>query len=151
VLITFPIKGPGGSKGLVQGYEKSKGIENSESVRWIQLGSTGIWDVSQTFTPSSDLEESAEWRTELEQGGPTLIGSKIENLSKAKDSAQPPSYSSPSQLKWTDRHSPYDTTNARAIAEDELLSLHRNTFILNLSGLWVSSFSYCHALPSRAC
>ena len=46
VLITFPIRGEGGSKGLVKGYAKSKGINQSESIRWIQLGSTGIWDVS---------------------------------------------------------------------------------------------------------
>jgi len=40
---------------------------------------------------------------------------------------------------WIDRHSKYDTSNARAIAEDELLSLstHSNpTTILNLAGLW---------------
>lgn len=42
VLITFPIKGQGGSRNLVEGYEKSKG---SNRARWIQLGSTGIWDV----------------------------------------------------------------------------------------------------------
>ncbi|GAA5954078.1 hypothetical protein JCM3765_005283 [Sporobolomyces pararoseus] len=112
VLITFPIRGEGGSKGLVKGYEKSKGINESESIRWIQLGSTGIWD-----------------------GGPTLIASKIENSkNKEKDTSQPPAYDS--SLKWTDRHSPYDTTNVRAIAEDELLGVHRNTFVLNLSGLW---------------
>ncbi|GAA5899953.1 uncharacterized protein JCM6883_006046 [Sporobolomyces salmoneus] len=118
VVVTFPIKGEGGSQGLVRGYERAKGIENGEEVRWIQLGSTGIWD-----------------------GGPTLIGEKIENLKKLKESSSaqaqaqdPPSYAS--SFKWTGRHSPYDKTNARAIAEDELLSLHRNTFVLNLSGLW---------------
>ena len=35
---------------------------------------------------------------------------------------------------WITRHSPYDKTNARAIAEDELLEL--GGCVLNLSGLW---------------
>lgn len=50
-------------------------------------------------------------------------------------------------FKWTTRHSPYDVTNARAIAEDELLSLSKNAFVLNLCGLWVSTpsvFPLCH-------
>lgn len=41
VLITYPIKGEGGSKRMVEGYEAVHG-----AVRWIQLGSTGIFDVS---------------------------------------------------------------------------------------------------------
>ncbi|KAK4159049.1 hypothetical protein QBC43DRAFT_327944 [Cladorrhinum sp. PSN259] len=35
---------------------------------------------------------------------------------------------------WVDRHSPYNTANPRAIAEDELLKL--GGCVLNLSGLW---------------
>lgn len=42
VLIVFPIKGAGASKRLLQGYEAVHG----STVRWIQLGSTGIYDVS---------------------------------------------------------------------------------------------------------
>lgn len=41
VVVTFPIRGVGGSRTLVEGYEKAHG-----EVKWIQLGSTGIWDVS---------------------------------------------------------------------------------------------------------
>lgn len=37
---------------------------------------------------------------------------------------------------WTDRHTPFDKTNARAAAEEELLALSTPTTILNLSGLW---------------
>ncbi|KAM0748691.1 hypothetical protein T439DRAFT_327962 [Meredithblackwellia eburnea MCA 4105] len=95
VLITFPIKGKGGSKTLVEGYHTAK---QTNDVRWIQLGSSGIWD-----------------------GGPTL-------------KSKPPEEKS--SFKWTDRHSPFDETNLRAIAEEELLSLCPNTFVLNLSGLW---------------
>lgn len=42
VLVVFPIRGPGGSARLVQGYEEAIGAR----ARWIQLGSTGIFDVS---------------------------------------------------------------------------------------------------------
>jgi nucleoside-diphosphate-sugar epimerase len=39
---------------------------------------------------------------------------------------------------WTDRHSPYNKSNARAAAEAELLALSPDTptTVLNLSGLW---------------
>ncbi|GAA6059213.1 hypothetical protein JCM10212_006606 [Sporobolomyces blumeae] len=111
VLITFPIRGSGGSENLVRGYEEAKGGNRS---RWIQLGSTGIWD-----------------------GGPTLIAAQKESTAKgaekSDEGASPPAYAT---FRWTDRHSPYDKTNARAIAEDELLSMHSDTFVLNLSGLW---------------
>lgn len=65
-----------------------------------------------------------------------MIGSQVQSAKES--SGEPPSYSTTS-FEWTDRHSPYDKTNARAIAEDELLSMHNETFVLNLSGLWVSS------------
>ncbi|GAA5824677.1 hypothetical protein JCM11251_005298 [Rhodosporidiobolus azoricus] len=102
VLVVFPIKGEGGSRRLVEGYEEAVGVK----VRWIQLGSTGIFD-----------------------GGPTLAGRR----------AAGEDFSSSPPFKWTDRHSPYDTSNARAVAEDELLSLHEETYVLNLSGLWGGS------------
>lgn len=41
VCVTFPIKGAGESTAIVEGYEAKHG-----PVRWIQLGSSGIWDVS---------------------------------------------------------------------------------------------------------
>lgn len=48
------------------------------------------------------------------------------------------STSSSDHFKWTDRFSKYDKTNARVIAEDELMAMRENSYILNLSGLWVS-------------
>lgn len=78
------------------------------------------------------------------QGGPTLVGSKllaVDDQDEARrgrgggGGGDPPSYSS-SSFTWTDRHSRYDSENPRAIAEDELLSLASNTFVLNLAGLW---------------
>ena len=39
---------------------------------------------------------------------------------------------------WSDRHSPYNESNLRAIAEDELLSssVSTPTTVLELCGLW---------------
>ncbi|GAA5984617.1 hypothetical protein JCM10908_003427 [Rhodotorula pacifica] len=117
VLIVFPIKGEGGSRRLVRGYEEAIGAR----ARWIQLGSTGIFD-----------------------GGPTLAALRVQATSSSsaeseKASSIPSDLSSPPPLEWTTRHSPYDKTNARAIAEDELLSQHEETVVLNLSGLWGGS------------
>lgn len=43
-------------------------------------------------------------------------------------------WSIPDQQLWITRHSPYDKSNERAVAEDELMEL--GGCILNLSGLW---------------
>jgi len=45
VVVVFPLKGEGYSSRLVRGYEESVG----QRVRWIQLGSTGIFDVRPLF------------------------------------------------------------------------------------------------------
>ncbi len=59
------------------------------------------------------------------QGGPTL---------QSQSAVNPPTRDS----VWIDRHSPYDRTNARAAAEDELLALSPDTptTVLDLCGLW---------------
>lgn len=80
ILVTFPLTGKGQSSTLINGYTKVHG-----KAHFIQLGSTGIWQIPQ---------------------------------------------SSP----WTSRKSSYDTSNKRAIAEDELLS--HGGCVLNLAGLW---------------
>jgi hypothetical protein len=86
ILITFPLKGQGQSKKLVELYNKVHPTESKESsARWIQLGSTGIFKAPH----------------------------------------------------WNNSSSPYDKDNARAVAEDELLSLHSsNSTVLNLAGLY---------------
>jgi hypothetical protein len=84
VLITFPLTGLGQSSKLITGYEKAHGMQRHD-VHFIQLGSTGIWQISQSSI-------------------------------------------------WINRKSPYDTTNKRAVAEDELLS--HGGCVLNLAGLW---------------
>ncbi|BGP42989.1 hypothetical protein JCM10450v2_007109 [Rhodotorula kratochvilovae] len=104
VVVVFPLKGKGLSRRLVQGYEEAVGTR----VRWVQLGSTGIFD-----------------------GGPTLA-----SLRAAPPSSSSEKPASPPAFEWTTRHSSYDRTNARAIAEDELLSQHSETVVLNLVGLW---------------
>ncbi|KAK3071540.1 hypothetical protein LTR53_008446 [Teratosphaeriaceae sp. CCFEE 6253] len=84
ILVTFPLKDKGQSETLVRGYERAHG-QKAQDVRFIQLGSTGIWQI-------------------------------------------------PQKTLWVSRRSPYDTTNSRAIAEDELLGL--GGCVLNLAGLW---------------
>ncbi|GAA5903938.1 hypothetical protein JCM8208_001733 [Rhodotorula glutinis] len=105
VVVVFPLKGEGYSARLVRGYEESVG----QRVRWIQLGSTGIFD-----------------------GGPTLASLSVKANDAEKPAAAP-------KFEWTTRHSPYDRKNLRAIAEDELLSQHSDTVVLNLVGLWGGS------------
>ena len=45
VLITFPLKGEGQSKLVMEGY---KSVWTGKEVRFLQLGSTGIWQIEQT-------------------------------------------------------------------------------------------------------
>lgn len=88
ILITFPLQGKGQSKRLLEHY----GATHTSKPRYIQFGSTGIWQ--------------------------TVTSPKRPDL-------------------WITRASPYDTENARAIAEDELKGM--GGVILNLSGLWGGS------------
>lgn len=86
VLVTFPLTGEGQSKTLIHGYQKAHSNKAaSKDLHFMQLGSTGIWQI-------------------------------------------------PQKTLWVSRRSPYDTSNARAIAEDELLAL--DGCVLNLAGLW---------------
>ncbi|ESZ93913.1 hypothetical protein SBOR_5706 [Sclerotinia borealis F-4128] len=103
VLITFPLKGKGQSRLLVEGYSDTHSSHSSNSLslgdddddndenknstpfHFIQLGSSGIFTI-------------------------------------------------PGQSTWVTRHSSYDITDDRAIAEDELREL--GGCVLNLSGLW---------------
>lgn len=92
VLITFPLTGEGQSRQILEGYAATHKQSNGSSeagsssrTQWIQLGSTGIYQIE-------------------------------------------------SQELWVTRHSKYNNTNARAIAEDELIGL--GGCVLNLAGLW---------------
>ncbi|TKA62257.1 hypothetical protein B0A55_11469 [Friedmanniomyces simplex] len=87
VLITFPLTSAQQSKTLVNGYLETHD-KTPTPAHFIQLGSTGIWQI-------------------------------------------------PQKTLWVSRRSPYDTKNARAIAEDEVLSL--GGCVLNLAGLWGGS------------
>lgn len=90
ILITFPLRGQGRSKALVDAYTLTHQSSNSSGAgfKFIQLGSSGI------FEPGGQTARTTHWIT---------------------------------------RHSPYDITNPRAVAEDELLAL--GGCVLNLSGL----------------
>lgn len=139
VVVVFPLRGEGYSRRLVEGYEEAVG----QRVRWIQLGSTGIFDVCRPVFLSLSLTERQRAHetdgsfapSRAQQGGPTLAS--LRASSTDDDTNEKPV--SPPEFEWTTRHSPYDRKNARAIAEDELLSLHADTVVLNLVGLWVRS------------
>ena len=96
VLITFPLVGKGPSQRLVTAYDETHRRQHhpepKSHARFIQLGSTGIWNPRE----------------------PTASGITNDH--------------------WLTRHSAYDATNNRAVAEDELRAL--GGCILNLSGLW---------------
>ncbi|KAK4186940.1 hypothetical protein QBC35DRAFT_436096 [Podospora australis] len=95
VLITFPLQGAGPSKFFMEAYQASHPLrDQSKTVKFIQLGSTGIW----------------------QPGGPVAPAERGDDY------------------PWYDRHSPYNRTLPRAVAEEELLSL--GGCVLNLSGLW---------------
>ncbi|KAG7294105.1 hypothetical protein NEMBOFW57_004169 [Staphylotrichum longicolle] len=108
ILITFPLTGTGPSKLLVETYtathrSAAASSPNPDSEpRFIQLGSSGIWQQQQQQQqPSTESSSPGQSRSED---------------------------------PWLTRHSPYATTNPRAVAEDELLAL--SGCVLNLSGLW---------------
>lgn len=99
-----------------------------------------MWVPSRCFTPPlRGLDFGAMRSDEADdgppsQGNPTLIAQRQAFLS-----SNPSSKFAPPPFHWTDRSSPYDTTNARAAAEDELLSLSAETYVLNLAGLFGGS------------
>jgi hypothetical protein len=84
VLITFPLTSAAQADFLAQSYLDGHS-KHGQDTRFIQLGSSGIWQI-------------------------------------------------PQQTIWVSRRSPYNTSNARAIAEDALLK--RGGCVLNLAGLW---------------
>lgn len=83
------------------------------------------------------------------QGGPTLAALRVQADAAGSESEKPAPQ--PRALEWTTRHSAYDKTNPRAIAEDELLGMHAETVVLNLSGLWVRRPSFMRSVkPPKA-
>jgi hypothetical protein len=49
VVITFPIKLKGASERFVRRYVKTRRVVTAKEIGFVQLGSTGIWDVSFSF------------------------------------------------------------------------------------------------------
>ncbi|KAH6623389.1 hypothetical protein F5144DRAFT_360317 [Chaetomium tenue] len=116
VLITFPLTGTGPSKLLVETYtnthrsaaaDPNSSSPSPSTPRFIQLGSAGIWQ------PDSPYQLQ---HPQPPQQSPT-----------PQPQAQP-------QPPWKTRHSPYTTSDPRAIAEDELRAL--GGCVLCLAGLW---------------
>jgi len=59
VLIVFPIYLSGGSERLVKLYRQTH--MRVQDVRFIQLGSTGIWDGGPTLAPTDEKKASSAW------------------------------------------------------------------------------------------
>lgn len=129
IVIIFPIYEVGGSKKLVDWYRDSHPSLHDDEIRWIQLGSTGIWDVRILCYCQLSVHHDILIIPYL-QNGPTLA----EDVKTVKS-------------PYIDRHSTFIPSNARANAENELLALHspkesHNTVaILNLCGLYGGSRS----------
>ncbi|KXX75683.1 hypothetical protein MMYC01_208396 [Madurella mycetomatis] len=116
ILITFPLVGKGQSKLLVETYHETHltaaattTAAGDHPFRFLQLGSTGIWQ--QRPGASTDTSPNSNGNSDSD--------------SREKNSP------------WLTRHSPYRTSDPRAVAEDELLAL--GGCVLNLSGLWGGS------------
>ncbi|PSK43069.1 hypothetical protein B9Z65_7023 [Elsinoe australis] len=105
ILITFPVKGTTDALKLVDSYLDTH-PRAQDSVRWIVLGSTGIWQIGGRYATQQQREEQHKL-----QGG---------------DEGE--------KSPWVDRYTPYDRENDRAIAEEGYMS--RGALVLNLSGLW---------------
>ena len=58
VLVTFPLKGKGPSKKLLDMYETTH--PGSSGTKWIQLGSTGIWTAATWNSASSPIDPANE-------------------------------------------------------------------------------------------
>ncbi|KAL2258731.1 hypothetical protein VTK26DRAFT_7828 [Humicola hyalothermophila] len=127
ILITFPLLGTGPSRLLVEAYETTHRTAAATAprsqFRFIQLGSTGIWQPQRPLTTTTTTT--------------TTTSSSSSSASSQNPSTNPPprsSSSSSNSSPWLTRHSPYNTSAPRAVAEDELLSL--GGCVLNLAGLW---------------
>jgi hypothetical protein len=66
ILITFPIQATGASRKLVTNYRATR-KHSSQSVTFIQLGSTGIWDVGHSFAVIFSLYDGLALAIEKQQ------------------------------------------------------------------------------------
>ncbi|KAK1776521.1 hypothetical protein QBC45DRAFT_419115 [Copromyces sp. CBS 386.78] len=123
VLITFPLTGEGQSNWLTETYEATHARrEGQKKYRFIQLGSTGVWQV--------------EGRSKR-HGSNSAEEKQAEREAQAQAEAEAAATQQKKPFAYTDRHSPYLTTDPRAQAEDELRrSSVVDGMVLSLSGLW---------------
>ena len=123
MLITFPLAGEGQSKWLTETYEATHARkEGQNKYRFIQLGSTGVWQT--------------EGRRKR-HGSKSPEEKQAEREAQAKAEAEAASQKKKEPFTYTDRHSPYLTSDPRAQAEDELrASSVVDGMVLSLSGLW---------------
>ena len=125
VLVTFPLRGAGASRVLVDTYAAS---HQSGAAALSATGPASAPTPTPTLTPTPTsanphphpYASSSHFRfiqlgsTGIRQGKQGQTGSGSDH--------------------WLTRHSPYDDSNPRVIAEDELLQI--GGCVLNLAGLW---------------
>ncbi|KAJ4392655.1 hypothetical protein N0V85_006904 [Neurospora sp. IMI 360204] len=145
ILITFPLTGEGQSKWLTETYEAThprRGGEKQKKYRFIQLGSTGVWQVDggrrkrhgDKGREAERAEREARAKVEAEEAAAAAAAAAAQSQSQSQISS---TETTKKPFHFTTRHSPYLTTDPRAIAEDELrFSTVVDGMVLSLSGLW---------------
>ncbi|KAL2163275.1 hypothetical protein VTH06DRAFT_5331 [Thermothelomyces fergusii] len=124
ILITFPLTGAGPSRLLLSTYTEThltpasatQPADGTGPFRFIQLGSTGIWQRTEHQQQQSQQQPQNHQQQQQQQQG--------------RQEAPAPTTTAP----WLTRHSAYARDHPRAVAEDELLAL--GGCVLNLAGLW---------------
>ncbi|KAF2659855.1 hypothetical protein K491DRAFT_688953 [Lophiostoma macrostomum CBS 122681] len=76
VLITFPLKGKGPSRKITELYRKTHDDENS----WIQLGSTGIFNVEEEWSTDDSAYDASDERAIAEDELIECVGGCVLNL-----------------------------------------------------------------------
>ncbi|KAK3388592.1 hypothetical protein B0T20DRAFT_98534 [Sordaria brevicollis] len=127
ILITFPLTGEGQSKWLTETYEATHPRSQSQNkYRFIQFGSTGVWQT--------------EGRRKRHLTASTPEEKQAEREAQAKAEAEAAALRKTKPFEFTTRHSPYLTSDPRAVAEDELRKSEVvDGMVLSLSGLWGGS------------
>lgn len=131
ILITFPLTGEGQSKWLTETYEAThpRHHPNQKKYRFIQLGSTGVWQTDGRRKRHGSKSPEEKQKAREEQAKAEAEAAAIAAAKEAKGEKK--------KFEYTDRHSPYLTSDPRAVAEDELRASEVvDGMVLSLSGLW---------------
>ncbi|KAF2686858.1 hypothetical protein K458DRAFT_416197 [Lentithecium fluviatile CBS 122367] len=102
VLVTFPLIGPGQSKHLVSLYQKTHQSITSQTRRWIQLGSTGIFSKIGGWNDESSAYDTEDKRAVAEDELRDFAGGCILNLAGLYGGTRQPRNFAPRLVKEKD-------------------------------------------------